>query len=795
MSKDITPPQKLSQYLDEIYETNKFGKKFIRYDKKPNKELIDYYANKYGINKNCHNTCHVCQITHIEKYKPLLEFDDAKLKSEGKPGLDKWFKPQCSFIEPGLDASFIKPKLEELVKAGIPERRAKRMIMQAIDPVNWLELLMGFDDETQKLEIEKHWYLRWYQKAPVRCTSNRLVLRAGRRTGKSTTAALKIISWVFNHKVFGHRNAEGEEVWKGPKIAIITPFQSQVTAIFSEIERLILINSALASEVIQTGSKLFKQTPPLSMTFKNGAVIEGYVTGANDKEDGSGGGSIRGAYADILYIDEMDMVPEYILTSVIAPLLRSRPATKMLASSTPIGKKGSFYKYCLEDPQWTEFYFPGTVLPFWHLQEEEILREGTQDSFNSEYMAVFNVDSFGAFKSKDIHAARSNYNYEQTEDPKWWSTGPFKTNYHAFSRCMGIDWNQNVGTEMSITGFDPKHGDFKVLENYLIEPSEYSGQTYTDAVKRLNYKWDPKYIYCDHGWGHTLIENLQLESAAYMARYDSLKSDYERSIAKLGDKIRVINFSSNLEIFNPAKNTFDTKYAKSFLVENAISIFERHKILFSEEDKTLIKQLQNYYIVEKKENGRVVYGMVNEKIGDHRLDALMLSLGGIVIEEGVFSYNSYAGDVNSQYLPPAKDVEEADPTDNYVFDGKGQLVGFKTKSGSGSNNLIGTDNPNDPKAITVNSLIFKKSYNHDNPNQPSNTLFKHSSRGNLGGQKEITSNLFSQYGVTPVTNHSSSDDVGEDPLPMFRKQTTSVDGPYKINPNRKAFGKKIRTNL
>ena len=757
--------------VKELSETNKFGYPYIRYDRKPDAETVEAYKKEYGIKTDCHSLCHVCQITHIEKYKPTLEFENNKsLTENGKP-LDKWFNVECNFIAKGLEGSAIREKLNELTAKGISEKRAKRIILQSIDPVNWLELLMGFDDDSKSLpEIERHWYLRWYQKPIIRCTAKRQVLRMGRRTGKSSSAALKIINWAFNHKVFNARDADGVEQWKGPKIAIITPFQSQVSAIFVEIERLLRLNKSLEEEVVQTGAKLFKQSPPLTMTFKNGCVIEGYVTGSNDKEDGSGGGSIRGAFADIIYIDEMDMVPEYIIASVIKPLLRSRASTIMLCSSTPIGKKGSFYKACLEDDTYKEFYFPGDVLPFWDLQEKEILSEGTKDSFTAEYMAVFNIDSFGAFKASYIVAARSNYSYEDTEDSKWWLQPPFKTNFYKFSICMGIDWNQTTGTEFSVVAFDPKSGMMYVLENYCMEASEYSGEGYKDALKRLNHKWNPKYIYCDYGYGHMLFEGLQLESMYAAAK--PVKTDYERSVAGLKDKLKEINFSSNLEIYNPSTGTYETKYAKNFLVENAISIFERKKILFAEDDKTLIKQLQNYIVVEKKDNGKVIYGMVNESIGDHRLDALCLALGGLQIEESVFSYS--APDYSFHHSPLSKDMPESNDPSNGLIVVDNQLVGFK------NHREINFKPVTTEEGIGLNltSMVFKQKTNKIPPNR----------RSMAESDLHPNEGIFEAHGLAKFvkTGKGADEDDGH-----FHKKFSGG----KISPRGNSKVKKVRTPL
>ena len=84
------------------------------------------------------------------------------------------------------------------------------------------------------------------------------------------------------------------------------------------------------------------------------AKISGFVSGLGVKTDGSGGGTIRGQSADIIYLDEMDMIPEEILEKVVTPILLTRSDTIMVATSTPIGKKGKFHEWCLERADYKE---------------------------------------------------------------------------------------------------------------------------------------------------------------------------------------------------------------------------------------------------------------------------------------------------------------------------------------------------------------------------------------------------------------------------------------------------------
>ena len=147
------------------------------------------------------------------------------------------------------------------------------------------------------------------------------------------------------------------------------------------------------------------------MEFRNGAVIQGFVSGIGMRQDGSGGGTMRGFSADLVYLDEMDMIPEDILDKVINPILATTPNTALIATSTPIGKQGKFYEWCLKRPDFKEDYLPSSVIPHWEEIKEEILREATKDSFAAEYMAIFIDEENGVFKKDWVYKAMADYNY------------------------------------------------------------------------------------------------------------------------------------------------------------------------------------------------------------------------------------------------------------------------------------------------------------------------------------------------------------------------------------------------
>ena len=607
----------ISTLLSKLYKTNEYGYEYQNPEAIPDPRLVEYYERKHGIRTDVHRTCVNCQIRQIEKYK--------------ENGND--FKVRCNFIPKSLPKGS-SAKLKELsLKNDIDEERAKKLLLSTIDPVAWAELMFGFNDEDEK------WNIRSYQKEQLRCSSLRVAAREGRRSGKTFIMALKLIYLAFNMQVQKGRDSDGNPVTMGPDIMIVTPYQAQLTNIFEEIEALIKRNIDLRKEVVTgTADNLYIKTPVFRMEFKNGCSIQGFVSGLGVKADGSGGGTMRGQSAHVIYLDEMDMIPEDILDKVINPILATTPDTMLLATSTPIGKRAKFYNWCVNREDFKEDYFPTTVLPHWEQIKDEIESESTKESFAAEYMAEFIEGSYGVFKPSWIQNARADYEYFSSgrsnvvqlrsvldlEDPA------------DLLIAIGIDWNKRAGTEFYVIGFSPTSRHWYALDAVNVSGGEASAQRWIKEVIRLNFKWKPNWIYADEGYGHTVIEDL-----IYMAerlRPKANKTPVDVETIKLGDRLVAYNFSKNVILKDPVTGQDIKKAGKHFLVENAVRIFEDGLFKYPESDETLRKQLHNYVILRRHATtNKPVFGMDNERIGDHRLDAMMLALAALSLEESVYS--------------------------------------------------------------------------------------------------------------------------------------------------------------
>lgn len=614
----MLPKYIIEKIEDCLYTKNEYG--VVYQIPKPDvpQDLIDYFKENHNIRTDVHDMCIACQIRQLYKYDNEDEF-----------------KVKCNFVPRTLPKGSAEKLKEIALKSNIPEDRAKKLLLSTIDPVAWAELMFGFDDSNPK------WRLRSYQKSQLRCSSSRMVLREGRRSGKTFSIALKLLYLAYNMTLDMGFDGEGNPITAGPEIVIVTPYQAQLTGIFDEMERLIKRNRDLR-RAIASGTKdnLYIKSPIYSMTISrgNGAVstIEGYVSGLGVKGDGSGGGTVRGQGANIIYLDEMDMIPEDIIEKVIEPLLLTAPDTIMIATSTPIGKRARFFKWCTSRSDYKEDHYPSTVLPHWEAIKKEVEEECTKDSFMTEYMAVFLEGQYGVFAPTLVQEARADYNYFSLRDYNEIKRGLGVYAGDDMLCSIGIDWNKNAGTEFYVLGYSPADKFWFGLEAKNIAASEYSARRWVQELLALNYKWKPNWIYADEGYGESIIEDVKFMS--YQTRAKATKSPFDQATARLYDILKPFNFSQNVILKDPVTNVDIKKPGKLFLVENAVRTLEDSLFKFPVSDEVLRKQFLNYVTLkENEQTGKPVYGMENRKIGDHRLDAFMLALAALTLEESVYS--------------------------------------------------------------------------------------------------------------------------------------------------------------
>ena len=643
----------LETIKEKLYIENEYGVSYQDPDARLEDEDVEFLVDRYGIEANRHRSCINCQARQIIKYQGRRDKDDVPIEE---------FRVPCKGIAKSLPPGSAAALRRMITKEGMEPERAKLLLMSTVDPVAWASLMFGFDDS------ERTWHLRSYQKEQLRCTSEKLVIREGRRSGKTFIVALKLIFLALNRQVQKGRNPEtGEPSYTGPEIMVVTPFQSQLLNIFDEMEKLLKRNADLMKRcTTSTGGSLYVKTPFFHMDFDNGAVINGFVSGVATKADGSGGGTMRGQNAQVVYVDEMDMIPEETLDKVVIPILLTDLLGEVtfIATSTPIGKRAKFYEWCMDDPTWKEDHLPSTVLPQWEKNKATFESEGNEESFKSEYMALFIDAAYGVFKPGYVYNCMKDYRYEDCLNPRWWRDGgkvPDRTN---LVTCIGIDWNKNAGTEYVVVQYDPNSHKFLIVDVVNVGASEFSSVRWKEEVIRLNYKWKPDYIYADEGYGHTIIEDLKVMS--HQVSVGPMRTRRDVETAKIKDRLVSFNFSQKIELRSPVDGTPISKSGKDFLVEFAVRVLEDGILWFPESETQLRKELLNYVVLRRSPTtNKPVYGPESSKVGDHRLDATMLALAGIQLENGLYSAKALVSSVpkylNKNTLEERLRRQEQDP--------------------------------------------------------------------------------------------------------------------------------------
>lgn len=467
-----------------------------------------------------------------------------------------------------------------------------------LDPVAWAEVTLK-NPENQNEFI----YCREYQRKALRCQpysmvteDNRTILtnrikvyRMGRRTGKSVMLAV-------------------EALWKAAttnnyRIIYIAPFESQCEIFFNMIERL------MSGTVIQT--KRFVRKPYI-IQFNNGSIIRAHTANVRSSRKGS---SIRGAEADLAILDEMDHGIDEVINEVIMPIYMGNNQSTMIGASTPCGRRGLFYTWCMDKVNLgiEEFHYPSMVSPRWTPEAERLAKiTMTKEQYVHEILAEFGEELEGVFRHIDLDVVMQNYKLDV-----------LKHNPNNLY-IMGVDWNEKFGGRVVIVERSKKTGLYRLFKSYTIEKQEFTQLESINKIINVHLNECPcDYIYVDKGYGATQIELLK--------RYGITNPS-----SKFQEIIKDIDYGGNILVRDPISGMELPKPAKAFLVTNTQLIVEQHKIFIPEDEDTeygLIGQMRNFRVAKLSSVGHPVYdGKLRGEDNDHTLNALMLALIGFSLE-------------------------------------------------------------------------------------------------------------------------------------------------------------------
>ncbi|MFS1019749.1 MULTISPECIES: hypothetical protein [Enterococcus] len=311
----------------------------------------------------------------------------------------------------------------------------------------------------------------------------------------------------------------------------------------------------------------------------------------------------------------------------------------IMIASTPTGRRGMFYKTCVElkfnqDQQvipkytpegyiynpktydretaegWKEFYFPTMVNPNWsESMESELKKQFSAVAYEHEVLAEFGSEMIGVFDKDMIdEAASSSYRLSQT---------PLDRNGLV---AIGVDWDKyGAATNIVVVEYDPYDkrrprpemgeidngfGRFKVINRLEVSKGEMHYDKAVKLIQALDEQYRPFAIYCDRGAGEYQIELLR---------------------EKLGDKVKGVHLGSYYNVKDPVTRITERKPIKPFIVNHTKILLERGQLRIPsiETEDTIRRQMTNYQVVRlSSKTQEPVFSSTDE----HSLDAMMFAL-------------------------------------------------------------------------------------------------------------------------------------------------------------------------
>ena len=469
-----------------------------------------------------------------------------------------------------------------------------------------LRALQIISDPVAFAEAHFGWKARDYQADILRDPSLRKLVRAGRRVGKSEIIAIKCIWYSFTRGQDPDRPGS-----RGHVCLIVTPYEEQITSIFTRIRELIALSPEIRASIKQD-----KQNPQ-TIVFHNGSRIKGYTAGTKSGSEAAG---IRGQRADWIFLDEADYLSEGDVNSVVAIALEN-PRIGIWASSTPSGRRQHFYRWHLNaslpddhpDKRWKEWHFPSTVIPGWGPDMEKEFRDiFTNDAaYVREVLAEWGEESAGVYPPPLVDAAMEDYEY-------------ISAPAYPGLRIIGVDWDKFHATPEIVVlehkEFEDGERIFEVVYRETIPRTKFTLDYTVDRIVDLDWVWKPAFIYVDRGYGDYQVERLQIIGG------QAAPGEKGHGLNK---RVKGVQFRQTIELREPGTGKPIRRDAKSLMVAMTRFLLERHALKFSSSDRVLSRQMLDY-------NSHVTpYGNVRYapgRSGDHVLDALHLCVLGFAIE-------------------------------------------------------------------------------------------------------------------------------------------------------------------
>lgn len=486
-----------------------------------------------------------------------------------------------SVIDPEIVAQLNKEEIEE--------------VKQAMSPVYWAEKNIDVlqTDPNKRLYVN-----RWYQSMQIQCSATKKAIRCGRRSGKSYGLGIDIANRLVQNSNY--------------QILVVTPFLSQAKELTSVVKKILRSLGA----TIGTWDELVERSvtsPYQEIQMRNGSTFKAFTAG-NDNAN-----AVRGQGAHLIIIDEADFLTQEAFDSITA-ILMDKPNTEIICTSTPMGE-GLLYKFS-NSKDYKEFHFPSFVIPHYNDDMDKEFRNSlSMMAYIQEIIGEFGISDDSVFDTDLINQSRAIEPIRNLAD--------VIHNRDRYILSLGCDWNADkVGTRICIIAYDKveKHVFIANLSNVRRE-----GWTQVAAVEKiveLNRLYRPDYIYVDEGFGEANVQQLKLVA---VNAFGKVPMDHPDLLLR---NVTAVNFASTLELKDVMTGEIRKKYFKNFIVETTKRALETRSLAFGNSlADPIVEQMKNYIIKGRSSNGRETYEAKNHEIGDHDLDAFMIALAGLHLNE------------------------------------------------------------------------------------------------------------------------------------------------------------------
>ena len=384
---------------------------------------------------------------------------------------------------------------------------------------------------------------------------------------------------------------------------VIAPYKNQVGLIFDRLEYFLSTSPGIKASIKRNTKN------PYRVELHNGSKIMGFTSGTRTGAKSTG---IRGQDAHAIFLDEADFLSSSDFEVILA-ILASRPDCYLWASSTPIGKREMYWRWCTDKSLgFKEFHYPSSVSPAW-TKETEILERSmySEQGYNHEFEANFGEEAEGVFLNNHIDDSLSKFNL-----------GKIRRNDKSLY-TIGVDWNTSEkGTHVIVTEWNQNlkngSGAFRPVEKVIIGQTEFTQTKACEEIIKLNEKWNPGAIYVDQGFGYAQIELLH-------------KYGLKNLNSGLVHKVKGINFGDKIEIRDPATRQKVKKHIKPFIVNLCVKRLEDGYIMLPEEEDVkhgLVGQMRDFTVVRRSAAGQPIYSDDD----DHSLVAFMLTIHAATME-------------------------------------------------------------------------------------------------------------------------------------------------------------------